>query len=72
MQAEGVWRNRVLRVIYGLNREEVAGDWRKVEGEELHDLSSAPNIIGVMKSRSSRWSGTGTETAWKTQKCIGV
>lgn len=59
-------------MISGLNTEEVAGDWRKVEGEELHDLSAAPNIAGVMKSRTFRWSGTGTETAGKTQKCIGV
>ena len=32
-----------MSVISGLNTEEVAGDWRKVEGEELHDLSSATN-----------------------------
>jgi hypothetical protein len=59
-------------VISGLNTEEVEGDWRKVEGEELHGLSSTPNIVGVMKSHAFRWSGTGTETAWKTEKCIGV
>jgi hypothetical protein len=71
MQAEGVWRNGILLVISGLYTKEVARDWREVEGEELHDLSSAPSI-GVMKSRTFRWSGTGTETAWKTHKCIGL
>ena len=39
MQAEGVWRNRFLRVISGRNTEEVAGDWRRVEGGVLYDLT---------------------------------
>jgi hypothetical protein len=29
--------NRVLRRIFGPNREEVIGDWRKLHNEELHN-----------------------------------
>jgi hypothetical protein len=28
-----------------------------VHNEELHDLYSSPNIIGIMKSRRMRWAG---------------
>jgi hypothetical protein len=30
--------NRVLRNIFGLKRDEVTGDWRKLHNEELHNL----------------------------------
>jgi hypothetical protein len=30
--------NRVLRRIFGPKREEVAGGWRKVHNEDLHNL----------------------------------
>jgi hypothetical protein len=42
--------------IYGSNREEVAGEWRKVHNKELHDLYSSPNIIRIIKSMM-RWAG---------------
>jgi hypothetical protein len=32
-----VFGNRVLRRIFGLKREEVAGDWRRLHNEELHN-----------------------------------
>jgi hypothetical protein len=35
-----VFQNRVLRGIFGLKREEVTGEWRKLHNEELHDLYS--------------------------------
>jgi hypothetical protein len=31
-----VFENRVLRRIFGLKRDEVAGDWRKSHNEKLH------------------------------------
>jgi hypothetical protein len=31
-----VFENRVLRRIFGPNRGEVTGDWRKLHNEELH------------------------------------
>jgi hypothetical protein len=33
-----VFENRVLRKIFGLMREEVAGYWRRLRNEELHNL----------------------------------
>jgi len=40
-----------LRRIFGPKREEVAGGWRKLYNEELHNLYSSPNIITVIKCR---------------------
>jgi hypothetical protein len=50
----GVFENRVLRRIFGMKRDEVTGEWRKLHNEELHDLYSSPSIIRVMKSRRIR------------------
>jgi hypothetical protein len=47
----GVFENRVLRRIFGLKRDEVTGEWRKLHNEELHDLYSSPCIIRIMKAR---------------------
>jgi hypothetical protein len=33
-----VFGNGVLRKIFGLRREEVAGAWRRLHNEELHNL----------------------------------
>jgi hypothetical protein len=41
----GVFENRVLRRIFGLKRDEVAEEWRKLHNEELHDLNSSPSIV---------------------------
>jgi hypothetical protein len=47
-----VFENRVLRRIFGPNREEVRGYWKKLYNEELHNLHSSSNIIRVIKSRT--------------------
>jgi hypothetical protein len=44
-----VFENRVLRRIFGLKRDEVTGERRKLHKEELHDLYSSPNIIRIIK-----------------------
>jgi hypothetical protein len=49
--------NRVLRRIFGLRRDEVTRDWRKLHNEELHKLYSSPEIIRMIKSRRMRWAG---------------
>jgi hypothetical protein len=36
----GVFENRVLRRIFGLKRDEVTGERRKLHNEEFHDLHS--------------------------------
>jgi len=46
-----VFENRVLRRIFGLKRDKVTGEWRKLHNEELHDLYCSPNIVRVIKSR---------------------
>jgi hypothetical protein len=35
----------------------VAGDWRRLRSEELHNLYASSDIIGVIKSTSTRWAG---------------
>jgi hypothetical protein len=47
-----VFENRVLRGIYGPKRDEVAGDWRRLHNEELHNLYSSPSVITMMEART--------------------
>jgi hypothetical protein len=49
-----VFKNRVLRRIFGPKRDDVTGDWRKFHGEEVRNLCSFPNIISQIKSRQMR------------------
>jgi len=43
-----------LRRTFGPKREEVAGGWRRMHDEELHNLYASPNIMKVIRSRT-RW-----------------
>jgi hypothetical protein len=52
-----VFENRVLRRIFGPERDEVTGEWRKLHNEELHDLYSSSSINRIMKSRRMSWVG---------------
>jgi hypothetical protein len=52
-----VFENRVVRRIFGPRRDEVTGEWRMLNTEELHNLYSSPNIIRQIKSRRMRWAG---------------
>jgi hypothetical protein len=50
-----MFENRVLRRIFGLRRDEMTGEWRKLHNEELSGLYSSPSIIRIIKSRKMRW-----------------
>jgi hypothetical protein len=52
-----VFENRVLKRIFGLERDEVTGEWRKLHSEELRYLYSSPSIIRIIKPRRMRWAG---------------
>jgi hypothetical protein len=48
-----VFENRVLRRIFGPERDKVRGEWGK-RNEEPSDLYSSPNIIRVIESKAMR------------------
>jgi hypothetical protein len=52
-----VFENRVLRRLFGPNRDEMKGEWRKLHNEESNDLYFSPIIVRVIKSRRMRWAG---------------
>jgi hypothetical protein len=45
----------VLKRIFGLKRDEITGEWRRLHNEDLYALYSSPNIFRVIKSRRLRW-----------------
>jgi hypothetical protein len=47
-----VSENRLLRRIFGPKIEEVAGGWRRLHNEELHNL-----VISVIRARRTSWMG---------------
>jgi hypothetical protein len=52
-----LFENRVLRRIFGPERDEATGEWRRLHNEELHDLFSSPKAIRAINSRRMRWAG---------------
>ena len=46
-----------VRRIFGLWRDEVTGELKRLHNEEINDLYSSPNIVRVIKSRRMRWAG---------------
>jgi hypothetical protein len=47
----------LLRRIFGLEGDEVTGEWRKLHSGELHNLYSSTDIIRQIKSWRMRWAG---------------
>jgi len=54
---DNVFENMVLRRIFGLRKEEVMGEWKRLHNEELNGLYSSPKIVRMIKSRRMRWAG---------------
>jgi len=52
-----VFKNRLLRRIFGPQRDKVAGEWRKLHNEELSDLYFSQNIVQMVRLRRMRWVG---------------
>jgi len=48
-----VLENRVLRLIFKLNGEEIR--WRKLYNKELYDIHSSPNVFRSIKSKMMGW-----------------
>jgi hypothetical protein len=46
-----VFKNRVLRGVFGAKSDEVTGEWRKLHNEELNDMYCSPIIVRVINSR---------------------
>jgi hypothetical protein len=40
-----VFKNRVLRRIFGPKRNEITGEWRRLQNKELYALYPSTNII---------------------------
>jgi hypothetical protein len=51
--------------IFGLKRDEVSGDWRKLHNEELVNLHCSPSIIIIVKSK---WMGGAGHVARKGEE----
>jgi hypothetical protein len=59
-----------LRRIFGLKRDEVKGEWRKLHNEELTNLYSSPNNVRVINSRRIEWAGHVAQMG-RRKACIG-
>jgi predicted ATP-grasp superfamily ATP-dependent carboligase len=52
-----LFENRVLKIIFGPERDEITGELRRLHNEELNNLYCSSNIIWVNESRRLRWVG---------------
>jgi hypothetical protein len=66
-----MFESRVLRRIFGPQKDEVVGGWRKLHNEGLRNLYSSPHIIRMMKSRRVGWAGH-IAYMWKRGMYAGI
>jgi hypothetical protein len=52
-----VFENSVLRRIFEPKRDEVTGEWKRLNKEERNDLYTSPNFLRVIKSTVVTWVG---------------
>ena len=62
------FKNRVPSRIFGSERDEVTGEWRRLLNKERNDLYCSPNVICVIKSRRMRWAGHVAHMGWSNQE----
>jgi hypothetical protein len=63
-----VFENKVLRRIFGPNRDEVTGERRILHNKKHYALYSSLNIIRAIKSGRQKWAGHVACT--KARSCI--
>jgi hypothetical protein len=61
-----VFENRMLRRKFISKREEVAGGWRRLHNEDLHNMCASTNIIRMNKIKE----GEMDETCSMHEKCF--
>jgi hypothetical protein len=49
-----LFESRLLKGIFGRKRDEVMGEWRKLQNDDFNDLECSPNVIEVIKLRRMR------------------
>ena len=49
-----MFENSVLMRVFGLKRDEVTGEWRKLHKQGLRNIYPLPNTVWVVKSRRMR------------------
>lgn len=62
-QRVNVFNNRELEKMFGPNRVEVPGGWRKLHNEEHYDFLCSPDFIGMTIKKKN-----GSGGAWGTRE----
>jgi hypothetical protein len=63
-----VFENRVLRRIFEPKSNEVTGEWKKLNNEEVNALYSLPTIAQVIKLRRISWAEH-LACIWRREVC---
>jgi hypothetical protein len=66
-----LFRNRVLRRIFGPKMDGVTGVWSKLHNEELHEMYFSPTIVHVIISRRMSEAGH-VPRRGRGEACTGV
>ena len=66
-----MFKNRVLKRIFGPERDEVKGEWRRLNNEELNDLYSSPNNIRVINLKRMGSAGHVTRMGERCKQDFG-